>query len=729
VGDLDVAALLAGRTNAWEPPEVRAADPAMVVFTSGSTARPKGAVLSHGALVHHGAVSAQVFAVTAEDRLSLVLPLGFVAAWSTIGPALACGATLVMAEPSDVDLVARAVGAHRVSVLLATPAVLRSVAPRIRATTAVRIVVSGGEPLTFAVARELDEVLPPDVGILNRYSSTETGAVAACHVARPVAAGLHGAVPIGWPTGRAVEVWDDGDRPVDPGLAGQLVVIGDHLASGYVDDPDETARRFGTLADGRRFVRTGDRVRAGATGLLRAQGRRDRRVKVRGVAVDLDALEDALTARPDVLEVAVELLDGVPAAWLVVDGAVPTSAEIRTALATSFPATVLPVQVFAVDALPRSERGKVDRQLLRSGRAVGTRLAPTRGGPTRFGPTEATIAHIWSDVLGVPVDELAPDLSFLAAGGDSMAAMEVLLRLEARFRRPFRWPAAVDHATIAAFDAQAWAPVAARATRDGYALVDMSDPAASDDVPPLVLIPGNDGRSLALADVLACLQVHGRVWSVEAMEGRALDITSVRALAANHAALLAAIGGGAPPVLVGLSSGGTITIELARRMHAAGTPAAAVVLLDTFHPSLTRSRSRRNELQTSAAQARWWLRRRMDRAVGAARTIRPGQPAEPEPVTPAHLRQIRSRAARRYRPQPVPFPLVLVVSEARSQRSPTLGWERIATVEARAVPGTHRTFRRSELAHHPAAVLDDVLRRAARNQVPDDEGEPVASGQ
>jgi hypothetical protein len=278
--------------------------------------------------------------------------------------------------------------------------------------------------------------------LVNSYGPTETTVVvAAADLGRDDAPGRE--VPIGTPFGAArLYVVDPGGRPQPLGVAGELWVGGPTVARGYLGRPAATAAAF--VPDpfggepGARLYRTGDLVAWRGDGRLEYRGRADEQIKVRGYRIEPGEVEAVLAGHPQVAEAAVVAQpvdgDGGPrlAAWLAAAaGAELDAEEVLAFAARSLPPYLVPEVLYAVDALPRTVSGKVDRRALE--RAEGERLAAERPAVAPRTPLEREIAALWRPLLPPAGDGPGVHDSFFDLGGNSLLATQLMTR----FRRTF----------------------------------------------------------------------------------------------------------------------------------------------------------------------------------------------------------------------------------------------------------------------------------------------------
>ncbi|MDX3646402.1 amino acid adenylation domain-containing protein, partial [Streptomyces sp. MB09-02B] len=329
-----------------EPP----ADPdaiAYVIFTSGSTGRPKAVPITHRSMTNYLDWSLTTFGYGPGDRLAQTASACFDASVRQLLAPLLVGATVHTLSRDllrDPEALLDRVVADRITVWSSVPTLWERLltaaeehAHRNGGTapdlSALRWVHVGGEALPAAHVRRWFDLLDTvtvtvtvgttDAGsgpralprprphrIANLYGPTETTINATCHIigTRPADDVRH--LPIGRPiTGTELAVVGEDGHECATGEPGELLISGTGLTPGYLGDPHLTAAAF-TERDGRRWYRSGDRVRRTADGVLEFLGRLDDQVKVRGHRVELGEIEAALLTHPGVSRAAVLLRDG-----------------------------------------------------------------------------------------------------------------------------------------------------------------------------------------------------------------------------------------------------------------------------------------------------------------------------------------------------------------------------------------------------------------------------------
>ncbi|MFE7267531.1 amino acid adenylation domain-containing protein [Streptomyces sp. NPDC057592] len=413
---------------------------ACAIYTSGSTGEPKGVVVPHRAITELAADGR--FAGGAHDRVLLHNPYTFDASTYEVWVPLLNGGTVVVAPAEAVtpELLQRVVRERRVTALMLTPELLRTVAEIAPgALSGLREVWSGGDVLAPGTVLRIQEHCP-DTVVVNGYGPTETTVFATAHTAPGRSADRPGAVPIGRPLDNTrAHVLDARLRPVPVGSTGELYIGGSGLAQGYLGRPAATAERF--VADpygppGSRMYRTGDLARWTADGVLEFAGRADDQVKVRGFRVEPAEVEAALAGCPGVARAVVgarrDAAGGkLLAAWLVPAGDgggeeqwQRTLSGVRAHAARQLPAHLVPSLWARIDEVPLTRHGKADRAALPDPGPTGEPVAH-RAPRT---PRERELCALFGTVLGVPV--VGPDTDFFQAGGHSLTALRLKSKIE-----------------------------------------------------------------------------------------------------------------------------------------------------------------------------------------------------------------------------------------------------------------------------------------------------------
>ncbi|WP_448619634.1 non-ribosomal peptide synthetase [Geodermatophilus sp. URMC 65] len=411
---------------------------AYLYFTSGSTGEPKGAMCEHAGMLNHVLAKIDDLGVVEGGVVAQVAPQCFdISLWQLVSALLVGGRTVIV--PQDVVLdaerfVDRLVDEH-VSVVQVVPSYLEVVLTYLEAQPRelpdLRCVSVTGE----ALKRELVQrwfTAQPGIALVNAYGLTETCDDTNHAVLHQVPA--NDRVPLGRPIANVeVRVVDDHLVPVPLGAPGEIVFSGVCVGRGYVNDPERTRAAFvpDPYRPGRRLYRSGDSGRWLPGGELEFLGRRDSQVKISGFRIEIGEIENTLLRVPGVRDGAVVVAEGpdrsrhLVAFWT---GADPIPDDVlRSRLAGSLPAYMVPRAFHRRDALPLTPNGKIDTKALTALAGELPTGSQEHDAPTT--PTERRLADVWSTVLGVPADQIGRRDSFAALGGTSLSAVKLLVAL------------------------------------------------------------------------------------------------------------------------------------------------------------------------------------------------------------------------------------------------------------------------------------------------------------
>jgi amino acid adenylation domain-containing protein len=357
---------------------------AYVIYTSGSTGRPKGVIVTHQNILALFDQVQEKFQFDERDVWTLFHSPSFdFSVWEIWG-ALLNGGRLAIA-PHDVtrapEAFARLLAQEQVTVLNQTPSAFRSLTAHYQQAEQAlpfspRLVIFGGERLDVVnLAWWLQRPELAGVRWVNMYGITEVTVHASWRVitaddlSRPLVS------PIGEPLPRALfHVLDSGGQTVRRGETGELYVSGSGVARGYLGNPKLTAERFVVRPDlGQDLLyRTGDLVLQEASGEYVYKGRCDDQLKVRGFRIEPAEVEAAIRDVAPGFDCAVTAHDFGEGDWRLIAfvtgcGSDPEwRRELRAALAERLPRYMIPSKFIAIDHLPITLNGKVDRRALTS---------------------------------------------------------------------------------------------------------------------------------------------------------------------------------------------------------------------------------------------------------------------------------------------------------------------------------------------------------------------------
>ncbi|MCH9648634.1 MAG: amino acid adenylation domain-containing protein, partial [Deltaproteobacteria bacterium] len=427
---------------------------AYMIYTSGSTGRPKGVINSHRGILNRLQWMQQAFGLTAQDAVFQKTTFSFdVSVWEFFWP-LMYGARLVVAAPGghkDPGYLAELIDRQSVTTMHFVPSMLQafleygfeeggvSEGGDAASCSSLQRVICSGEALSSDLESRFLERLPGSQ-LHNLYGPTEAAIDVtwwACGVEKDASA-----VPIGRPIANtSIHVMSPSLEPAPLGVPGELLIGGINLARGYHGRPGLTAEKFvpdpfpGLLGrEGSRLYRTGDLVRRRPDGAVEFLGRIDHQVKVRGFRIELGEIEAALEAHPSVGQAVVlarslragsgggeDRLVAYVVPW---EGARLEIPQLREHLEELLPDYMVPALFMALDSIPLTPNGKVDRKALPEPTFEGA------GGVSGYLPPrndrEEALAAIFSQVLGV--ERVGVEENFFELGGDSILSLQIVSR-------------------------------------------------------------------------------------------------------------------------------------------------------------------------------------------------------------------------------------------------------------------------------------------------------------
>ena len=418
---------------------------AYIMYTSGSTGQPKGTLISQRSVVRLVKATNYV-QLGAADRVGHLANAAFDAMTFEVWGPLLNGGVVVVFHQDEVlvpPICASRILQHEITAMFLTTALFNQLAREVPTVfSTVETVLFGGEQVDRQwVAAVLQS--DPLSRLGHVYGPTESTTFATWHPVKT--SDLEAAtVPIGQPIANTQGYVVDQARQLVPvGVPGELLIGGEGLAWGYLNQPALTAEKFiphpFSQAPGARVYKTGDQVRWRDTGVLEFLGRQDTQIKLRGYRIELGEIEAVLSQHPQVHEAVVLCREEVPGDKQVV-AYVTTGQEpieepaLRGYLQGRLPGYMVPASFVMLDALPLTPNGKVDRRALPS--PAGTRALLETSYVAPRTPMEQQLVDIWQEVLGL--EQVGIYDNFFELGGHSLLATQVVSRVHHAFHLDLR---------------------------------------------------------------------------------------------------------------------------------------------------------------------------------------------------------------------------------------------------------------------------------------------------
>ena len=430
-----------------ENPSVQfpSANPAYVMYTSGSTGQPKGVLVPHGGVVNHCLSVTPKYGIRSEDRVLQFFSINFDGFVEELFPAWSMGAAVILRSEEMSASTANFmqwIEQEDISVINLPTAFWHELVNGLALSgeflpKALRVVIVGGEKASMSAYATWAEISKGRVRWFNTYGPTECTVVSTIYEPDDSVeykeAGLD--LPIGKPIANTrIYVLDKNLQPLPIGVPGEMLIGGAGVAGGYLNRPELTAERF--IKDpfshrpGDRLYKTGDLVRYLPDGNIEFVGRTDFQVKFRGFRIEPGEIERVIDQHPSVRKSVVMLREDIPgrkylaAYWTEKDGGSLASAEPREFLMDKLPEYMVPTAFVLVDVFPLSPNGKVDRKALPVPKVTGIESDVPYVAPRN--QTENVLTRIWAEVLGI--ERIGIHDNFFELGGHSLLTLQVLDR-------------------------------------------------------------------------------------------------------------------------------------------------------------------------------------------------------------------------------------------------------------------------------------------------------------
>jgi amino acid adenylation domain-containing protein len=555
---------------------------AYMLFTSGSTGEPKGAMCEHAGMLNHLLAKIADLEIGEGEVVPQTGPQCFdISVWQLVAALLVGGRTLLVPQEVilDVERFVDTIVDGRAGVLQVVPSYLDVVLSYLEQHPRELPDLHSVSPTGDFVKKELVQrwfAAQPEIKLVNTYGLTETSDDAVHEVMDRVPDRER--VPLGRPINNVhVDVVDEHGAPVPLGAPGLIVFSGVCVGRGYVNDPERTRQVF--MADpnrqGQRLCRSGDYGRWQPEGKLEFLGRRDNQVKIRGFRIEIGEIENALLRVPGVRDGAVVVAEGADRSKRLVAfyaGRGPLEVGVlRDELAQRLPEYMVPSAFHWREGLPLTPNGKIDRTTLTALAGALDVVEDDYAAPST--PTERRLAAAWAEVLGIPQGQIGRRDHFFDRGGTSLSAVKLAITLDraVSLKDLTRHPVLADLAGL----------VDGRSERRAGLLQDLSEPDGS-PAGALVCFPYAAGNAVNFQPMAGALR--GSRLAVYAVELPGHDLAAERepfaALADVVEQVVAEITQrGLDRVLLwGHSAGAAFAVETARKLEERGVEVERVFL-------------------------------------------------------------------------------------------------------------------------------------------------------
>lgn len=700
-------------------------DVALVLHTSGTTARPKRVPLTQANLLAGATTTARHLALSPADRGLGVMPLfhthGLV---GSLLSSITAGASVVVTPGFEAQHFFEWIAEFEPTWYSASPTIHQSALAagagywRCAPTHRFRFVRSTSAALPPSTLRALEELF--DAPVIEAYALSEApGQIAS----NPLPPGPRIAGSVGLPTGAEIRVVDAAGNPVQNGCAGEVAVRGPGVIAGYEGSDSAPIPSGGWLL-------TGDQGHLDAQGRLFVSGRLKEIVNRGGEKLSPREVDEVLFEHPAVVEAAAfaaphpTLGEDLLAAVVIRRGWPCDGPALRDYLAQRLPAHKVPSQVLLVEGIPRGPTGKIQRRELHE--AFGHLAYSAYAAPTD--DVERHLAEIWQSALKTET-RVGIDDDFFALGGDSLLAVSMFVEVERRFGHMLRISTLFGAPTIRRLaEMLRNGNVAARST-----VVTIQSEGRR---PPVFFMPGWGSQILVFNELARAL---GNDQPLYAIDPTVIDVSdtalTVEEVAARIVADIRRLQPTGPYHLAGFSLGGKFAWEVAQQMSASGQRVSMLALLDTPAPGFPPRRPfvvrallhLRHAFGLGGFGA---LRYIGKRALSLRRFFVAAPPAlfdDGDEVKSSRLVQTMERssvamrdASLRYTPSAYQGAMMLVRASRRPEqpgvddRDPMMGWGALARggVAVRSIECAHHQMLDAAYSGELACVLEIAMRAA-----------------
>lgn len=422
---------------------------AYIIYTSGSSGRPKGVMMPHEAVVSHSIDIVKRYELTPEDRVLQFSSISFDISLEQIFTTLAAGSSLVLRDkniwtPNEFSRKCVELG---LSVVNLPTSYWGEViqewhkSPEMIPDSKLRLVIVGGEQMSAEKVGIWESLSLDHVILLNAYGPAETAMTSTLY--KVSGNGTKSAnlryIPVGRPlANRRVYILDESMQPLPIGVKGEIFIGGLPLARGYLKNPELTKDKF--IQDpycqdyGNRLYKTGDLGRFLRDGNIEVLGRKDDQTKIRGHRIDIGEIELVLNQCDNIKDSVVVVKNGetnekyLVAFYVSATHVTNDLSSIRKFLRNNIPEYMIPSFIIQLEKLPMSPNGKIDRKTL-----TNTKIkVDIDGGYERpYNEIQQKLVRIWEKVLGT--DGVGINHHFFEIGGQSLKAITLVSEIHRVF--------------------------------------------------------------------------------------------------------------------------------------------------------------------------------------------------------------------------------------------------------------------------------------------------------
>lgn len=572
-------------------------DLAYIIYTSGSSGKPKGVRITNFNLFNFIKNSASTLEVKSSDICLQSASINYALSVRQIFVPLAYGAKLVIASFSEIQdpekllslikreyiTIADFVPSHFRSILYYLISLPKDKRDHLLKNN-LRRIITVGEPLTADLLNIWYNDLKQTCPVVNIMGQTETTGIICCNYTSP---GMEykGIIPIGKPIDQTeIYVVDENLKEVEVGQIGELCVSNPCVGEGYLNRNNLTKQKFvknhfNPLSSFPLYL-TGDLVRLRDDGNIDYLGRKDNQIKIRGMRVEVGEIEAVLNDIQFVQEASVIAQTDENSTNKLIAFLIPRNdnhldiISIKNYLKSVLPSHMVPSELQVLNDFPRTPNGKIDKLKLA---ALIIDHKKTADISYEFSETENKLIEIWKKVLRS--EKMSIEDNFFDSGGDSLSAVNLFILIEQEFNRHLPVSVLYEHPDIISLSKV----INSSPSEDIYkALVPIRKDGSK---PPLFFIHGAGGNILLYKDLVNYLDPDIPFYGLQSygLDGKSEILSDIKQIAKLYLTEILQVQRKGPYFLGGYCMGGTVALEIAQQLKQQGQDVSALFLLETYN--------------------------------------------------------------------------------------------------------------------------------------------------
>lgn len=561
---------------------------AYLLYTSGSTGKPKGVQISQGSLINFLLSMKETPGFNSRDRLLAITTISFdISGLEIYLPLITGGIVDIVSKEESIDGKILLEKLKESTVFQATPATFKLLIESGWNEKLHLKALCGGESLSVDLASKILERVDE---LWNMYGPTETTIWSSCAKVEN-GKSIHLGKPI---KNTQFYVKDENNNFCAPGVPGELLIGGDGLSSGYLNNDELTLQKFiknpFDKTGNSKVYRTGDLVKINNEYQLEFLGRMDNQVKIRGFRIELGEIENSLNDIEFIKDAAVvskefDQDDHRLAAFIIVNNVslndqLPDSSDltkkIKNKLSSILPDYMIPAYFVYVEEFPLTPNGKIDRKKL-SQSAISVLAERNKESVAPRNKNDEILVDIWKKILNI--ESISIDDNFFEIGGHSILAAQVFTEFENKtgIKIPlatlfkFQTVREIVDSINTDFYKTGWTP-----------LVEIRKGNTKKN---LFLVHGAEGNVLLYRELSKHLDPDYSIFGFQArgLNGNGYISASIEEMATDYLDAIVTVQPEGPYNLGGYCMGGTIAYELAQQLTKTGNEVSNLFLIETYN--------------------------------------------------------------------------------------------------------------------------------------------------